>query len=187
MATRAVVPEKVQLLAGVIFRKKAACALAARLLEKRFGAIEYASPVIPFTFTDYYRPQMGSPLSRAFFGFKKLIMQDSLASIKVFTNDLEKTISRRFPDARCPRAINIDPGYITLAKLVLASTKDFSHRIYLRKGIYAEVTLQFRKKGITFLAWTFPDYKSAAYQKILLHMRACYAEKIRLQGARRAA
>ncbi len=174
---------KVQLITGIIFKKKSTLAAARRALLRTFGPLAYESPVVDFDFTDYYYPQMGKPLYRVFFGFKKLVREDALASIKSYTNRLEALLSRRAARTRPLRAINIDPGYITSAKLVLASTKDFSHRIYLSRGIYAEVTLQFRKKGIVFFDWTFPDYKSPRYQKILLALRQRYLEVVRKNKA----
>jgi hypothetical protein len=75
------------------------------------------------------------------------------------------------------RTINLDPGYICASRLVLATTKDFSHRIYLRDGIYAEASLMFQKNGISVFPWTYPDYQSEQYRPMLLAMRERYMEQ----------
>ena len=94
-----------------------------------------------FDFSSYYNPEMGQNLKRLWISFEKLFFSSELASIKVFTNSLEDSFA-----VNCKRQINIDPGYITPANVVLATTKDYSHRIYLDKGIYGEVTTIYKKK-----------------------------------------
>jgi hypothetical protein len=124
---------------------------------------------------------MGPNLLRKFVGFEKLIRPKELASAKLFTNDLEEKISERFGSER--RVINLDPGYITLAKLVLASTKDYSHRIYLGDGIFAEVTLYYSNKRFHAWPWTYPDYKTSDYCRFFERMRKLYIESLRKAGA----
>ncbi|MFA4991472.1 MAG: DUF4416 family protein [Candidatus Omnitrophota bacterium] len=141
-----------------------------------FGAIDYRSEILPFDYTDYYKKEMGETLSRKFVSFKKLIRPGDLAKIKLRTNSIEEKFAAE-KEGAVRRLINIDPGYITDAKLVLATTKDYSHRIYLRKGIYAEVTLAWRKGGFQALDWTYPDYRTREYIDILNRMRDSYAKQ----------
>jgi hypothetical protein len=122
---------------------------------------------------------MGEGLYRGFVAFEKLIDPERLAEIKIATNDIEARIAEAVHNGAEPwagktpppvRPVNLDPGYLTLAKLILASMKDFSHRIYLRGGVYAEITLQYRN-GWQALPWTFPDYASGRYDAFLHQAR----------------
>jgi hypothetical protein len=114
---------------------------------------------------------MGSPLRKRFYAFEQLIDPARIAEIKRLTNSWERQYAQQFPTAE-PRPLNLDPGYLELAKLVLASTKDHAHRIYLGGGIYAEVTLQYRlKAGWQPLPWTFPDYRRADYHEFFERCR----------------
>jgi len=135
-----------------------------RLCE-RLGPTDVVSDIFPFDFTHYYDREMGSPLYRQFVSFERRIAPDDLAEIKLLTNEME---SQLLADASGPpRPVNLDPGYITPAKLVLASMKDFSHRVYLSRGVYAEVTLLHRHGRWHALEWTFPDYASPRYHPFL--------------------
>jgi hypothetical protein len=165
----------VKLIAGLIFKEEAILQNALALLERYFGKADFQSPALPFIYTDYYQKEMGQGLTRKFVSFKTLIMPQRLAEIKITTDKIEK----KFMRARC-RLINIDPGYIELSKIVLASTKDFSHRIYLGKGIYADLTLIFKNKNFCPLDWTFPDYRSKEYLAILRQIREIYASEIKI-------
>lgn len=142
-------------------------------LRRHFGAIDFSSGIIPFKYTDYYEGEFGKGLSRAFVCFSKLIAPEKLSAIKLFTNALEQKFSR---DSR--RLINIDPGYVDMAKLVLATTKDYAHRIYLGRGIFAEITLRFKEKSFVPPEWTYPDYKTADYIGIFNRIRGLYAAQI---------
>ena len=53
---------------------------------------------------------------------------------------------------------HIDPGLIGLANLVLASTKNYAHRLYLGEGIYGEVSMIYENRTFVPLKWTYPDY-----------------------------
>ncbi|MBI4846868.1 MAG: DUF4416 family protein [Candidatus Omnitrophica bacterium] len=140
---------------------------AQKILSKKFGKIDYESAVLGFDFTDYYEKEMGRELKRKFLSFKRLIQPAALPLIKVFTNELEK----KFFSENGKRALNIDPGYLSLSKLVLATTKDHQHRLYLDKGIFAEVTLRFRDKTFQKWDWTYPDYCTREYISIFNQIR----------------
>lgn len=164
----------VKLVVGMIASSQHLFEEAETKLMLRFGNIDYHSQIMPFDFTDYYEKEMGANLIRKFVSFHELIMPDSLPDIKLFTNELEKEFA-----IGGSRTINIDPGYITLAKLVLASTKDYIHRIYIGKGIYAEVTLQVKNKSFSPWDWTYPDYKTKEYIEIFNQIRSIYVNQLR--------
>jgi hypothetical protein len=139
-------------------------------LISHFGAVDSESDRIKFDFTDYYKKEMGSGLVRKFFSFARLIAPDDLAGIKLKTNEIEEDFARR-KKAKVARPVNIDPGYLTSAKVVLATTKDYSHRIYLKEGIYAEATLRYFKGAYQSWPWTYPDYKTPQYLSFFHRLR----------------
>jgi len=162
--------EPVKLVCGAIGVDREAVTAAEAAMSARYGAIDLESDWIPFEFTDYYEPEMGSGLVRRFFSFAELIDPAGLPGAKRLADEIEKQHAVVRNGVRC-RRVNLDPGYVAPSKLVLASTKDFSHRIYLGGGIYAEVTLNFHRDGLTFFEWTFPDFRSGAYTPFLLEVR----------------
>jgi hypothetical protein len=119
--------------------------------------IDLQSEVINFNFTDYYQPELGEKVLRYWLSFAPNVSLENLWKIKIVTNDIETTI---FSDEKNLRKVNIDPGYVEGAKLVLFTTKNYSHRIYLAEGIYAETTLIYSKNNFSPLEWTYPDYKT---------------------------
>jgi hypothetical protein len=146
---------KALLFCGMMYHDKSVFKEAVKLLEDRFGEIESASKPYEFTFTDYYEKEMGRELKKRFIVFKKPIDRGLLADIKILTNGLEKEF---LVDGK--RQINLDPGYVTRANVVLATTKEFPHRVYLADGIFGEVTLQFARDGCKHLEWTYPDFRT---------------------------
>ncbi len=165
----------VKMITGFIFKDETVFRKTLILLKKNFGKIDFESPALKFDYTDYYENEFGKGLSRKFVSFKKLVLPDRLAKIKSLTNTLELNLT-----FNNKRIINIDPGYLDLAKLVLATTKDFAHRIYLKHGIYAEVTLFYSKNSFTFKEWTYPDYRTPEYIEIFNHIREIYARQKKL-------
>ncbi len=159
----------VKLIAGFIFRDDKYLKKAESILVRKFGRIDFKSQIIPFNFTDYYAKEFGINLKRVFISFEDLISPKSLSSIKVITNQIEKKLS-----LNGKRLINIDPGYLDSARLVLASTKDFAHRVYLDKGIFAEITLIFRDHSFRGWEWTYPDYKKEEYIEVFHKIRAIF-------------
>ena len=166
--------DPVKLVVGLIFKDEISLRKALALLKLKFGQIDFESQIIPFNYTDYYKEEFGSTLNRVFVSFKKLIFAKDISRIKIITNKLEQKLS-----SQNRRTVNIDPGYLNLAKLVLASTKDFSHRIYLNHGIYAEITLIFKDKTFQFLDWTYPDYRAKEYIEIFMKIREIYFHQIK--------
>ncbi|MEK6727516.1 MAG: DUF4416 family protein [Candidatus Omnitrophota bacterium] len=171
---RTLKPNPVKLIFGFIFKEQDSLNLTKKLLDKHFGAIDFVSPVFDFNYTRYYEKEFGQGLRKVFVSFKKLISPEELSKIKVFSNKIERKLSKGNK-----RSINIDPGYIGLAKLILASTKDYCHRIYLGKGIFAEVTLVFEGKSYKPWPWTYPDYGSEEHISIFNKIRGIYAAQIK--------
>src|SRR5215472_3602395 len=146
-------------------------------LSDTFGSIDHRSAVIPFDFTDYYEPEMGDIIDRALFSFERLIEADRLPEIKRQTNRIEEELVPLY--AVVKRPVNLDPGYIEQAKVILASTKNFYHRIYLGGGIFGEVTMHFKNNTYQFFPWTYPDYQSKDYQDFFLRIRQIYRSQLR--------
>jgi hypothetical protein len=167
-------PEPVKLFIGVMYDKDASIDDVLGRLNKKFGPCEFSCGPLPFIWTDYYEKEMGKDLLKIFCCYKKLIDRDKLPPIKLWTNALE----RDYP-GNGGRRVNIDPGYLSRDKLVLASTKDFYHRLYLGDGIYGEVTLHFRRDVFRYFSWTYPDYKEAAVHEMLIKARESLVEEIR--------
>jgi Domain of unknown function (DUF4416) len=157
-------PTRVLLVIAVISRHEAALEWARQTASQSFGPIALASDAFDFTETEYYTMTMGHGLKKQFIAFERLIDPAGLAEIKRGTNRWEADYAAQNAHAE-PRPLNLDPGYITGAKLVLASTKDHAHRIYLRDGIYAELTLMYRHRRWQPLEWTYPDYRRADFHQ----------------------
>ncbi|MFH1896760.1 MAG: DUF4416 family protein [Candidatus Desantisbacteria bacterium] len=165
-------PEKVKLIIAMLSSSEELFETVQNRLKQEFGSIDFCSQILPFTFTQYYIPEMGTDIKRRFISFSLLILPEELAGIKVLTNSIEQEFL-----AGDKRRINLDSGYITAAKLILATTKDNSHRIYLGKGIYAEITLRFVSGTFRHWEWTYPDYKTPEYIEIFNCIRGLFMEQ----------
>jgi hypothetical protein len=143
-------------------------------LSQEFGSVDYESELLPFGHTTYYAAEFGENLKRRFVAFEELVHPGRLAEIKLLTNALEMEWV-----AEGKRRINIDPGYVSHSKLVLATTKSHAHRIYLGQGIYAEVTLHFRSGTFRAWPWTYPDYASPPLIAIFNRIRELYVKQLR--------
>jgi len=144
-------------------------------LDDRFGARQFSFGPVPFSWTEYYSGEMGEHLSKIYFSYEKSIDRSELPGIKNFTNSLESKTARE----NGSRMVNIDPGYVTRDKVVLATTKDFYHRLYLADGIFAEVTLHYRKGKFRYFSWTYPDFRNADIMQFLERVRAPLVKEIR--------
>lgn len=145
-----------------------------RQLSATFGAIDFSSAPFPFAATNYYFNEMGAPLTRSFFSFERLISPEELATVKLRTNELERELA-----AHDKRTVNLDPGYLDADKFVLASTKYHGYKIYLRDGIWADLTLHYEKGCFHAMPWSFPDFKSGAYEKVFIQIRELYKKQIK--------
>ncbi len=171
-------PPPVKLVVGMLTAEPALFDVARVALVATYGPADHESTTLPFDQTTYYDAEFGAPLWRRFLAFQRLIAPDELPAIKRHTNALEQTWAQ---EGR--RRINLDPGYLSLGKLVLATTKDYSHRLYLGQGIYGEVTLSYRSGAWQPWPWTYPDYRTPAYHAILDEIRALYRQQLRAQRA----
>jgi len=149
-------------------------ARAARALEERLGPIDYISRPFRFDQTVYYEPEMGGPLVKRFLSAERLMDPADLVDLKVFTIQLEADFSQADR-----RRVNIDPGYVSPERLVLATGKNYLHRIYLGRGVYADLTLIFDKGDFKPLAWTYPDYASPEVRAVMASIRERLLEQLR--------
>jgi len=146
-------------------------------LAAAYGPIDHRSDVIPFDFTHYYEAEMGDVIDRVFFSFEGLIEADQLPKIKKQSNRMEEEMAPLLEAVKRP--VNLDPGYLEQAKVILTSTKNFYHRIYLGGGIFGEVTMHFKNNTYQFFPWTYPDYQSRDYQEFFLRIRQIYRSQLR--------
>jgi hypothetical protein len=161
----------VVLLLAAFSRHESALDWACQQASRRWGPIQLASDVFAFDNTGYYETTMGTGLKKVLFAFRDRVDPAMLVEAKLQTNEWEQQYRQQHGEAES-RPLNLDPGYVTEAKLVLATTKDRDHRIYLAQGIYAEVTLYYqRDRGWQSRDWTYPDYRSAACHEFLTRCR----------------
>ena len=141
-----------------------------------FGPIDHQTGILRFESTDYYSEEMGDALDRMLFSFEHLVEADGLERVKLETNRIENELGA--VSKGVPRPVNLDPGYIEQSKVILFSTKNFYHRAYLGNGIFAEVTMHFKKNANQFFPWTYPDYKSPPSQEFFDRMRQIYRSQL---------
>jgi hypothetical protein len=175
-------PLPVKLFVGVLTSIPEIVAPVEEHLSKLFGPIDTRSEPFLFDMTRYYDEEMGSPINRLFLSFSDLIEPSAVSDIKKATNDLESVFTSEWTSVRRP--VNLDPGYLEQSKIVLASTKNFYHRILLSGGIYAEVTQHFEAGGWRSFPWTFPDFKSGRYEHFFTLLRNSYRNQLSEMGVR---
>ncbi len=170
-------PPKVKLFFGLLFPDEELLAATEKRLSNDYGDIDLESPIVPFDKTHYYEKEMGPVLFRRFISILPLMDVGELPSVKIQTNAIEKLSAA--PDGN--RRVNIDPGYLSMSKVVLATTKDYNHRLYLDKKIYGEVTLHYgsREKGYIPWEWTYPDYGERSAIAFFNTLRGIYREQLR--------
>ena len=162
-------PEAAKLIVAMLARQDASLDAAAARLATVHGPVDYASPLLPFDVSSYYAAEMGPGLRRQFIAFAHLIQPDELPAIKLEAIALEVAFA---VDGR--RTVNLDPGYLCAGKLVLATTKNQQHRLYLGQGIYGEVALRFRAAAWQPWEWTYPDYRLPDYARVFADIRRLY-------------
>ena len=156
---------RAMLFVAVMFREEEVLARAQEMLERTFGVAELRSDVFEFNFTRYYEAEFGNKLRKLFLGFGEIEM-DALMEAKLRCMEIECALMG--PDGR---RVNLDPGYVTLHSVVLSTRKPRAHRIYLGRGVFAEVTLLYRRGKYRPLPWTYADYRSEEAQRFFLLMR----------------
>ncbi|MCD6571251.1 MAG: DUF4416 family protein [Deltaproteobacteria bacterium] len=168
------IPDDVMLFCSLIFRDEAFKDNATSLLKERFGEVVFHSKPFAFDFTRYYEEELGRPLYRTILAFAKLAPRDSLVEVKIITNLIEAELADKGR-----RRLNLDPGILTQENICLATTKPYSHRIYLGGGIWADLTLMYKDSTYCPLRWTYPDYRSEEMINVFNFLRRLYKEKIR--------
>lgn len=163
-------PAPVRFITGIL-AADARCLEAAReKASEAWGRPDLLSEVWHFSDTRYYEQEMGSSILRQFLSFPAPLEREILCARKRQANGMERELADSLATP-WRRPVNLDPGYVAPEKLVLASCKDFSHRLYIGEGVFAEATFFFRKKGVECLPWTFPDYASGRYDAFFLEVR----------------
>jgi hypothetical protein len=171
-------PKPVKLIIGVLAADRQCLHAALEALLGAFGKADFVSNVWPFDQTDYYKDQTGPRILRQFVSIEKLIDPGKLPKIKHRTNRLEQKLGKSLA-LPLPRPVNLDPGLVEPSKLILATTKNYSHRIYIGKRMYAEVTLIYDKKSWKPLEHTYPDYKQQCYFDFFEKVRSQLLEQLR--------
>ncbi len=126
-------------------------------LEQSIGSVDFIGSAHPFIHTEYYEPEMGADLKRNIISFNLTIEAYELANIKNKTCEIEEKFK-----TNGNRNINIDPGYLSLHQVVLASNKGGGHMLMISKNVYVDFLLWYNK-GWQSLPWTYPDFKDRTY------------------------
>jgi len=167
-------PAPVKPVCAVFSASRKVLEMAVMRLEDEIGQIDFISREFIFNQTTYYREEMGWPLIKRFFAVKNLMDPSALVDLKISTNELEK----KFSDHMAKRQVNIDPGYISAERLVLATGKNNVHRIYLGRGVWADLTLIFERGKFRPLPWTYPDYASEEVRTVMNNIRTRYLDQL---------
>ena len=167
-------PLKVKLVISAITNDEKLIEKVKNDIIENFGDIEEISEKFIFNHTDYYEEEMGRNLFRKFIVLKNLMDRENIAEVKIITNKIEEKYSENGK-----RRINLDPGYISLENFILFTTKNYTHRIYLEKGIYADLTLIFQNKKFNPLPWTYPDYSEETIRNYLKKIREGYKNQLK--------
>ena len=174
-------PDPVLLVVAAFSRHADTLARAHAALEQAFGPVALAGEPFAFDQTAYYERSMGTGLRKQLLAFRNLVPADALPDLKHRTNALERELAAAgtYPE---PRPLNVDPGLLALGKFLLATTKDQGHRVYLRDGIHAEVTLRFQGGLWKAFPWTYADYRLPGVHSFLLRARSYYRDRLRTPG-----
>ena len=166
--------QPVKLIIGFLYRERNVYRMALERTHALWGISDYQSQEYFFNLTDYYESEMGKPIFRSFNSYSILIDPGKLAEIKLMTNNLEEELSESGK-----RRVNLDPGYLDYDKLVLASAKYNYQKVYLSGGIYADITMFYRKGRYIAADWAFPDFKEGLYENEFLQMRHQYKQQMK--------
>jgi len=159
-------PRPARLVVSVIYREERRFTETVPRVESVAGPVRAAGGPLPFDRTEYYGREMGAPLFRRFLAAGRAVPRGSLAPIKVAMESIEAEMSE---GGR--RTVNLDPGLLTPESFILATGKNFSHRVYLGNGVFADLTLVYRGGEFRPLPWTYPDYASDGVRSLLGELR----------------
>ena len=172
-------PAPAKLIIGILAADSNCLSQAMKAVLTEFGGSDLESDTWPFDFTNYYEAELGKKPLRKFVSIEKLVSPGELANIKHRSNAIEKKLAETLATKETPRLVNLDPGLIEPSKLILATTKDYAHRIYIGQQMYAEVTLIYAKGKWNARDHTYPDYKSEKYQNFLTLVRKRLLEQLK--------
>lgn len=167
--------EPVKLFFSILARDAEMINNTVKILSSVYGQPDFVSEIMLFDYTNYYNAEMGENLVRRFLSMEELIRPEILPDIKLATNEIEDKSA-----LNSRRRVNIDPGYISKAHLILATGKAYTHRPYLRDGIYADLTLVYQGKKFCSLPWTYPDYADEKQILMLGKIRDRYLLQLKM-------
>lgn len=168
-------PKPVKLFFAILFSDNEKLKRAELMLSEKFGEIDFRSQVFDFSETDYYNEEMGENIKRIFISISKLISPDKILIAKKESAEIEKMLS-----VEGKRKVNIDPGYIDLNKVVLATFKGGGCKVYIGEGVWIDIMLRYEKGKFQSFPWTFPDFAKSKYSEVLLSIRKIYKQQISL-------
>ena len=178
-------PPQAKLFVAIMSGSPAHVEKVERHLERKWGAIDHRSEIYCFSeYTSHYEREMGNPIWKYFVTFRRLRRVPDLVQLKLFTEELEQMFLTRpiatgvARNQALSRTVNLDPGYLTAWHLVLATVKNYAHRVHLQDGIYSELTLLFRRSKTEPLPWTYPDYKTEATLRFFSEVRSDYLNRV---------
>ena len=163
-----------KLIIGFIYNTVENFERALKIMTDKFGPVDFMTEEFSFTneFSSYYDEELGGEARRRIVSFERLVDPTLQADIKTFTNSVEADFSI---DEN--RKVNIDPGFLSHGRLLLATTKKTGFRIPLKDGIYTELTLYYARGAWQKLPWTYRDYQSERVQTFLTTVRKRYLEQ----------
>lgn len=167
----------VKLICGAIYKEEALFEEVKRRLEAEWGRVDSESAPFPFDLTDYYEAEMGPGLVRRFMSFEALVAPEALPERKIRAIEIEESLRQKHGAAGRP--VNIDPGVLTASALIMATAKDFAHRVPLAHGIYAHLEFLFTKTGVKTLEWTYPDLRREPPQAYFRSVREMFLRGVR--------
>ncbi len=156
-----------------------------RRLAREYGPVEDRSEVFLWTFPGPFRKEMGEDLKKRVLTFENLLPIEEFPKVKLFTNDLEWEYQEHLDKGRSRRIINLDPGYLTLSKVLLATTKNYAQNVYLSDGVYGELLLRYHQGTLRNLPWTYADYRSHLVHSFFMAARAKYHTQLKSRFAHR--
>ncbi len=173
------VPPPVRLIVSALAPRKSVADQAVPIIEKRFGRLTDEEGPLPFDYTDYYVEEMGPGIQRWLWSFEELLDRGAMAAVKLFTNEIEQTLA-----LNGRRRVNLDPGFLSLENFVLVTGKNHAHRIYIGDGVFADLTLIYRRGSFRALEWTYPDYAEPRLISVLNKLREKHKWELRNRGER---
>lgn len=165
-------PPKGRLVVSIIYNSLDGLADSLKLLEKHFGRVQCETMELAFT-SDKYTEEMGNGLQRRFYSFERLVERDRLPEIKSACHKVEQQLGDLVHDYAF-RTVNIDPGILTPDNLVMASHREYNHRVYLRDGVFAELALVYSRGRFVRLPWTVVDFCQGEAIEFFLRVRESF-------------